>query len=289
VKRGIFEIPPEFPPDIAGLITQMLSVDPTHRPTIPQIKKSSCFMRGLHPNYVLPAPIPFAHYSQPVDPSALPDEVMSVLRQIGYTNEEELRNDLLVGTTTMAKVFVSMLTTALDLERLPWESAITGHLGKLAPQPSFMDITELPHPDTEQEDPFRRMSYGDAKTPSPASAALRVDWCMSATSAASSTMEDTFHVVNGSLWDVMYRAQVAVSDCGLQYFHPDSQTVYVRKNDGMFYLSVTAEQQSLELINVKVALHRGVTEQFEDFRDRLWQLLKEMRERNHESEESEPV
>jgi hypothetical protein len=265
----------------------MLSVDPTHRPTIPQIKKSSCFMRGLDPNYVLPSPIPFTHYSEPVDPDSLTDEVLSVLRQIGYNNEEEFRNDLRVGTTTMAKVFIGMLTTQLDLERLPWERAICGHLGKMAPQPSFMDITELPHPDTDHEDLFHKTSGSDAKTPSPASAASRVDWCLSATPAASCTMEDTLNVFTGSLWDVMYQAQVTANECGLQYFHPDPRTIYVGKNDGMFYLSVATEQLALELIHVRVALHRGSTEQFEEFRNRLWHLLRDMKERNQESEESE--
>jgi hypothetical protein len=61
----------------------------------------------------------------------------------------------------------------------------------------------------------------------------------------------------------------------------------VGKNDGMFYLSVGTEQLTLELVNVRVALHRGSTEQFEEFRDRLWQLLRDMKERNQESEESE--
>jgi hypothetical protein len=194
---------PAFPEYISSLIRQMLSVDPAQRPTMAQIKRSACFMRGLGTGYVVPSPIPFIRYSEPVDPKSLTNGVLSVLRQIGYTDDSELRADLHNRKTTMAMVFFCMLTTQLDLEELPWEDAASG-------SDSSMDFGEL----RNDNDP-NRPRLTNARSP-----VARVDWCVEAATAVGVwTKQDRLSIVGCSVWDIMAQVQVAVGDCGLRYFH----------------------------------------------------------------------
>jgi BR serine/threonine kinase len=275
VKRGAFEMP-AFPADIQNLIRAMITVDPVQRITIEDIKKSAPFLRNLEPEYFLPSPIPFTHYSRPVDPAGVTEDILVVLRQIGYTNEEELRNDLQATTVTMAKVFVAMLTAQLDLETLPWEEQAANCSDSILNQESLLALTGIIDPGPNPLDPFRRhMQMTSPPSTKVSSVASRVDWYVEATLSASYWItEEHIQLTGWSAWDVMYQAQVAVGDCGLQYFHPDPLTMYVRKSDRLFYVSVIVEFVAKETLDVKILLHKGMTEQFKDFRDRLWQLFR---------------
>jgi hypothetical protein len=218
---------PPFRDDIAALIRRMLCVDPIQRATIDEIKRSSVFLNGLHPAYRVPAPIPFPRYSRAIKLESLTDDVLSVLKQIGYTEDEGLKSDLQEEGWTMAKVFVAMLTEQVDLDKLPGED--------------------------------------DAMEIGPSEPASITAW----------EMEDEIRLPKVLISDAMYRVQQAVGDCGLQFFHPDQVTVYVRKCDRRFYLSVRASFGTDEELVVTVRLHRGSRGQFEDFRDRLWQVFRE--------------
>jgi BR serine/threonine kinase len=274
VKRGVFEMP-AFPEDIAALIRQMLSVDPTHRPTLAEIKNSSCFRRNIDVDYIFPSPIPFRHYSQPIDPAALTEDMVLVLRQIGYTDDTELNTDLQAEMTTMAKVFVGVLSSQIDLERLPWDESAISSAHLLTPS-NFMAgpaaLGEFP----ASEDPFHRhLRPSTTSSLDISSVVSRPDWCVeTATSVASVLQSASMELYGNSIWDVMRGAQEAIGDCGLQYFHPDPMTMYVRKSDGMFYVSIVADFTSSDEISVTVSLHKGAPDQFEDFRDRLFQVFR---------------
>jgi BR serine/threonine kinase len=225
VKRGIFQMPP-FQEDLAHIIRRMLTVDPMQRATIDEIKRSACFLKGLNPDYELPAPIQFPREVVPIDPATLTEDVVSVLRQIGYTDDEELNGDLETPTWTIAKMFVALLTAQLDLDQLPWEDDADG----------------------ESEGPVSINSW---------------------------IVEDSIRLPKVKIEDAMYRVQQAVGDCGLQFFHPDPVTVYIRKNHRRFYVSVQASFVTDEELFVTARLHRGSPDHFGDFRDRLWQVFRE--------------
>jgi BR serine/threonine kinase len=287
VKRGAFEMP-AFPWDIQNLIRGMITVDPVQRITIDEIKKSAPFLRNLEPDYVLPSPIPFTHYSRPVDPAGVAEDILVVLRQIGYTNEDELRDDLQATTVTMAKVFVAMLTAQLDLETLPWEDRAAEGSDTILNQESLLALTGIADPGPNPLDPFRRrMQMTSPPSTKVSSVASRAEWYVEPTlSAAYWIADDHTRLTGWAVWDVMYEVQFAVADCGLQYFHPDPLTMYVRKSDRLFYVSVIVEFIAKDALDVKILLHKGMTQQFQDFKDRLWQLLRD-RDNKLEHEESD--
>jgi BR serine/threonine kinase len=275
VRRGAFEMPP-LRSEVASLIREMLTVDASRRPTIEQIKKSPCFSGDMIPRYKMPSPIPFSRYSMPISPDTLTEDVVQVLRQIGY-EEEELHRDLQLGTVSMAKVFVAMLTAQLDLDELPWEENGADASDSLLVMSSFMASPFPVDATPDPRDPFRRRVRAEQNvSPTVSSVALRPDWCLEApTTIGEWALEDRMQLLNVTIWDAMFRAQQAVDDCGLQFFHPDPITLYVRKNDRKFYLSVKATFANEAEIAVTLRMHKGAAEQFEDFRDRLWQLFKE--------------
>jgi BR serine/threonine kinase len=275
VRRGVFEMPP-VRNEVAVLIKQMLTVDPGQRPTIEEIKKSACFAGGMNPRYQMPAPIPFTRYATPIRPESLTDDVVLVLKQIGYGDEEELHRDLQLRTVSMAKVFVAMLTAQLDLDELPWEENGTDGSDSLLVAASFMasplPVDAAPDP----RDPFhRRVRNEQPVSPTVSSIALHSEWCVEPpTTIAEWATDDRITLTKVSIWDAMYSVQQAVEDCGLQFFHPDPVTIYVRKNDRKFYVSVRATFLTQTDIEITIRMHKGAVEQFEDFRDRVWQVLR---------------
>lgn len=105
---------------------------------------------------------------------------------------------------------------------------------------------------------------------------IRPEWAFETTTPVSNiiaTAEKPFYGLN--IWKIMRKIQEAADDCGLQWFHPDPMTLYARTQDASFYVSVIAKDKELDEISVSTFLHRGLTDQFSDFNDRLFQALDE--------------
>jgi len=112
IVRGSFSMPQTLPRELKDLMTKMLTVSPTQRITIPQIKQ--------HPWYTgLKEDTPRdPEVQEPGSPDVLVftfqdikqnSEVISNLRLLGW-EESELMNDLLSKDMNMAKVFYHLLT-----------------------------------------------------------------------------------------------------------------------------------------------------------------------------------
>jgi hypothetical protein len=71
----------------------------------------------------------------------------------------------------------------------------------------------------------------------------------------------------------MYAAQVATTGPGLQYFHPDPLTIYARRSDATFYVSVIADTSTAHVVKVRLLLHKGGVQEFGEFVETLRQLL----------------
>jgi BR serine/threonine kinase len=117
VKHCHYEMP-DFPADCQDLIRRILVVDPAKRISLRNIKLHPFFRRGLSVGYELLRPIPFSQFSIPIEMESLAPDVLAALRQIGFRDNDELRASLASSENTMAKVFVSVMTTTLNLEAL---------------------------------------------------------------------------------------------------------------------------------------------------------------------------
>lgn len=289
---------PPFPSDIKDLISQILRVDPARRATISDIKSHPAFRSSLSMTYILPSPIPLISDSHSVDPSQISPEIIRLLQQIGFSDEDELRKELQSPKNTMAKVFVSMLTPKIDLEQLPWVMSCGAIVNpSLSPlnSNSFMistgnkvfnfdaDGNITSNSTNVKNDQFGRrnslnsteMSYSIARRPS---------WVVDGGDTdISAQNEVTLTFNNVSIWDLMCRSEESAGDLGLEWFHPDPVTMYFRSHDEEFYATLNAifvNSQGNENsditnyeISLKIQLNKGQHEQLKDFSDKLHQNI----------------
>ena len=111
---------PNFPDEIKDVISRMLCVDPDKRITLDEIKAHPAFHLLIPPNYVVPTPLPEPNILEPIDPANLSPEIVEVLHQIGFVDDNELREELMAENSTMAKRFLFLMLRRLTFDSLPW-------------------------------------------------------------------------------------------------------------------------------------------------------------------------
>ena len=258
VKRGVFQMP-AFPPEIQDIIRGMLTVDPEKRITIAAIKQHPCFRQGLNPEYILPKPMPFFDTAS-VDISTVEPKYIENLLKIGFTNEE-IEEELSSETNTMAKVFLTMLKQKTDLDAIPWDAADSNSPSLLS-QASIMTQVKVPRFKPDSSDPFQR----HAVTPSESlslgqmSVANQAPWNIEdSPEFLSDASLDTFGV---PIWQVMFNVQQLFTEMGMQWFHPDPQTIIARSEDAGIYVSIEGVFRTSEDVTVVAKLRRGDLESF---------------------------
>lgn len=256
IKKGEYEMPPTLNPDIQDLISKILVVDPSKRITIEEIKKHPAFHINLPPNYILPTPLPLPTIKDSIDPSEIQPQLLKVMKQIGYKDDQDLANDLKETGQTMAKVFHYMLTRQTDMASLPWEtdSHYNHHLRHQPSQPisesqSSQDnsmnseVKELQESNDEVID--RRPSapsFGSVY-----SLAHKTDWAIGDTITISYEQEESIHSIHANVATVMVTIEVLLDELNHEWFHPDDWTIISRslnRDDGTSLLTPQNEDQN---------------------------------------------
>ena len=161
VRKGVYKMP-EFPPDIKNLVKRMMQVDPEKRITLQEIKEHEAFRRGLPEYYVCPSPLPIPLLTTPVDPASLSEDVVDVLVQLGFQDEEERNKQLESSEHTVVKAFVYMLTNKNIFEGLPWEQDESSRSSEFDDPMAVMELT------FEGEDPmFGALGSASVSGPDP--------------------------------------------------------------------------------------------------------------------------
>jgi len=124
---------PPFPDEIQDLIRGMMTVEPSQRLTIEQIKSHPAFLYGLPCGYIIPSPIPFPDLSEPFNPASIDRQMIQTLTQIGLT-PDEINESIVEPSTNFVKLFIVMLSRKITLDQLPWDKAI-----------SFLPQNDIPH------------------------------------------------------------------------------------------------------------------------------------------------
>jgi BR serine/threonine kinase len=258
VRQGQFPMP-RVRPDLQDLIARMLIVKPGNRITIPQVKSHPGFRIGLPPTYVLPCPLPFAECR---GPSRLPlsEDITLVLLHIGFT-QESINLDMENPEFAMAKVFVELLSTDFEVEKLRWDLANSG-----PPNPPVRAIVELPEFDAtsgERHDLTRASQVMSAKSPESYSMIVRPAW-MSVEADLPRELSNIvrLEITERSSWDVMGKIQILLGGQPFFWFHPDPATMYVRSGDGHSYFSIVCTFLGEGNLNLAVTLLKGADDDF---------------------------
>ena len=278
VKRGVFQMPP-FAPDIQDIIRRMLTVDVTKRITIDEIKAHPAFRRSLDPTYIVPQPFPFSKFCTPIDPSTLSADILEIIYQIGFT-ESELSEQLQSSDNTMAKVFVTMLSNAIDLEALPWEMSNSG-----PPKPlintSFMqsNASSLSKP-TNATASLLKLETGKLTDSSGSlemySLANRPDWAISETPVTEVFDKMSIDTYGIKIWKLMSEIQVLLGKMPYQWFHPNQLYLYARSQDGTLYFSINGSYRTTDDVTLVLKLHKGNISQFREIADSIEKAIHEL-------------
>ena len=269
VKSGQYYMP-DFEKPLQDLVSRMLTVDPSQRITITQIKQHPAFRLYSPADYVFPTPIPLPYMPDPIDISDVKDSVISILVQLGYNSEEDVKNELTAKTHTMAKVFYSMLMNQLSLKSLPWDQlyvsdadhpdAVSSEQFIVSPQASFGGAV-LP-----TVDPFRRMpKVQPIESLSQYSLAERaVGWGVDDMSSLDPDQpaEEQDFTLDIKIEEFMAIAQKVMTNFGYVYFHPDDVQLVAKKRDPETYIMFNALCSSDCQIDINMSRTMGTSEEF---------------------------
>ncbi|KAH3755914.1 CAMK/CAMKL/BRSK protein kinase [Pelomyxa schiedti] len=90
VKDGLYSLPPDMHPDLRGLISSMLVVNPAHRITVEGIKRNPWFMSsGYHP-----IPVPLEDHTPPLRSCEIDTNILQTLSSFGVGTVEEIYSAL---------------------------------------------------------------------------------------------------------------------------------------------------------------------------------------------------
>jgi BR serine/threonine kinase len=251
VKSGKY-VMPDFPPAIQNLVSLMLTVDPSQRITIADIKAHEAFRIGLvSPAYALPTPLPLPLMVDPIDPRVLDAGTVAVLRGIGFASDEEIAEEFAMVGASMGKVFYSMLC-ARSPESYPWEAEGSA-VSPLAE--AFLESPEVgfanPAVDSFGRGKVRR---GPGSIPgSPYSLAERAPWADVSSSIAGEMKADVVQPCVGIVMPLdalLFKMQGMLTAIGFQWFHPDDFTIAARAGDRQTYLVVKVSRESPESLRM---------------------------------------
>ena len=121
IKRGHFSIPPTVSAQACDLIRRIIDVNPERRMRIEQIKKHPFFRLGLKDDFILPEPLHLCNDNEPILLSTIPERIRKTLTSIGFTNDDELRDEIETEFSTRVKKLVSHLMRTSSFAELPWK------------------------------------------------------------------------------------------------------------------------------------------------------------------------
>ncbi|KAH0795516.1 CAMK family protein kinase [Histomonas meleagridis] len=228
---------PEFDPNIKDLIRRMMTVDPTKRITIEEIKHHIAFRYGLPSTYIVPSPIPFTDYSAQIDPSTIPIEFKTLFLNIGLT-EEEIISALQMPENNTVKTFVKMLARRIAPESLPWEFAISQIPHNDIPEYEFESINGA----VFQAALFRQEAPNICSpTPDGFSLTHEAPWAMHVDPTLfrpNFETNENFGPSNVPILMLANNVESALNQLGFVFFHPNDMQFFAKKNEHDTYLSI---------------------------------------------------
>ncbi|OHT00316.1 putative CAMK family protein kinase [Tritrichomonas foetus] len=226
---------PDFPDPIKDLIRGMLCVDVSQRITLKQIKQHPAFRLLMPQDYIFPSPLPQANITEPIDPSTLSPDIMTILHQIGFDNDNELRTELMADHHTKAKQFLFLVLRRVSFYNLPWG-------GKTRPAVN-LDID--PKTAINFDDPF--LNNEKYQT------GLKFEKCIPVEEI------DKKHEV------IVTEIQKYLTENHYNWFYPHDLLILIRKEDESLDMFIRFEYLPAQKIMMKLFLVRGDEAEFDKF------------------------
>ena len=235
---------PDFPDPIKDLIHRMLCVDVNQRITLKQIKQHEAFRLLMPPDYIFPSPFPPANITDPIDPSTLSPDIMMILHQIGFDNDNELRTELMADKPTKAKQFLFLVLRKVSFDKLPWgdKENPTVKLDIDAKTVISFDDPFLNNEKYQTGIPFQKFV----------------------------TLENSDKKYEILVTDI----QKYLNSNGFHWFYPHDLLILIRKDDETLDTFLRFEYAPEQKINMKIFFAKGLEESFNSFVKDLEGLFK---------------
>lgn len=232
---------PDFPPIFKDLIARMLQIDPANRITIKQIKEHPAFRFGLPDEYEFPVPLPIPYLPDPVNVEEIDELTLTLLMQIGYSDQQELYSDLTKEGPSMAKVFCNMLTANRSVEDLPW------HRDEDTMYVDDGNFLIAPDPLNPQQFYFQ---LSGVKSLDGFSLVRPVGWANVPTGEYKYDVAQPFIGINLPLEVVLAKIQKMLRAENFEFFHPDDMNIISRRAADMMYLAFKVQRESMDSLQI---------------------------------------
>lgn len=262
----------------------MLTVDPKKRITIKEIKEHPCFRWGLPDDYILPSPL-----AVEVDELlSISPEVMSMIDKLCSLSHDQFINELKSESHNLPKVIVSMLSSHLDMEQLPWDRSITtqekSQKEEDLPIKNSQKIDQLNSNEHSQlsdasimrtlsafstennenvgNDPFHRHLSNSQEIVEVNSCAKRPRWEFVDEIEGEILREFDLKVIGMKLFDLMKIVQKELETKNVSMLYPDPTHLFVKGNDGLYFAEIEIYPVNEDTIDARFILRKGDPEAF---------------------------
>lgn len=270
LKKGQFQMP-NFHPFLKDLIQRMLTVNPEKRITIEEIKNHVAFRVSLPSTYILPSPISYPDFANPINPNSISEDIKVILNKIGLSDDEIILS-LVADENNPVKIFVSMLQRKTSFHDLPWEKAISS-----IPN---IDVTDLDFSDAEKnifqnKIKSNRRIYDvtpDFISPESFSFAQQVQWVTNDTTFINYEINETFPPTFLPLPEVASKIQIVLNQLGYIFFYPNDLH-FIIKNESDTYIVLDLTYSSPKSIVIHFQM---INCDSQDTHDLIYQKIEEV-------------
>ena len=275
VKAGHFIMPDFQPTCLQTLIARMLTVDVQTRITIEEIKQSEAFHLFLPESYELPIPLPLPNTTAPLNIEDIDHSYYTILRNIGFTSDEQINEELTSESPTDAKTFYYLLTQAIDVHTLPWntDESHTSENTQISDEAYMMSPRIMAQMGTMPGNDvfFRRPQFPSAGSPERYSF-VENSWA-SMTLPPQYENQDDFPAVAIDGETLMADIQAKLKEEGYIYLFPDDQTLIINCMHDDIFIMLKLSYPEVGWSLLTMLMTGGDSAFFEAFKDEIQTIL----------------
>jgi BR serine/threonine kinase len=276
VKAGRYAMPDFFSDRLKQLISGMLTLDVDKRMTMEQIKAHPIFSSGLPGGYIVPSPLPIPIIPEEIDIESVSEDLLTILKSIGYNSDEDILNELRSPHHSNAKIFYQMfyekLTGQTFLELLPWAG---GERHEHHDDQFFRSPQPFPDRDgiVNTTDPFfRRRHIPDIQSPEVTSFANPAGW---ADVQSQEAEPQVIAGLAGPLDELMCCIQKFLAAFGFLWFHQSDLEFLAKQGVGELVVKIVASYTGEQELSLVVRRKAGPIDALETFMADLERALGE--------------
>lgn len=252
IKKGAFNMP-ELPDSIQDLISRMLTVSVEKRITIREIQNHPAFRIGLPDNYIMPKQLQIRHFKCSIDPSTVDCEFFVILKNLGYNDDEEIKQELIKPNFTAAKAYYLMFDKSFAYKSIEWTNSDSD------------DQKEIYNKDPQinccLNDQIERKFDRNFVV-------IRPNWFVVVSHDLNNNeernLEHEFEDIQIKLEYLMKEMQLFLAKNDFKWFHKSDIELIVKSSKSDMCVVLTCIYQSIAVIKLNLMLIQGTEEQFNE-------------------------